>query len=81
MPALLFGLVVLLGGLLSLAVASPLARLVTNWNLFIRQDSDVMEAYRQKKRRGIRAVATVFLVVGGLFIIGGLIEWSLETRS
>lgn len=77
MPALLFGLVVLLGGILSLAVANPLARLVTNWNLFIREDPDVMEAYRQRKLRGIRMVAKVFLIVGGLFIVGGLIAWSL----
>lgn len=77
MSALVFGVAVLLGGLFCLAISNPLAKLVTNWNLFILQDSDVLEAYRSRKRREIRLVATVFLVLGGGFIIGGLIGWSL----
>jgi len=34
MSAIVFGLVVLLGGLLCLAISNPLAKLATNWNLF-----------------------------------------------
>ena len=77
MSAIVFGLVVLLGGLLCLAISNPLAKLATNWNLFIHQDSEVLEAYRSNKRRKIRRVAKVFFVVGGGCIIGGLIGWSL----
>ena len=77
MSALVFGLVILLGGLFGLAISNPLAKLVTNWNLFIHQDSDVLEAYRSRKRREIRLIAKVFLVLGGGIIIGGLIGWSL----
>jgi hypothetical protein len=77
MSALLFGLVVLLGGLLGLAISNPLANLVTNWNLVIHQDRDVLEIYRHKKRRGIRLVAKLFLTAGGLLTIGGLVAWSL----
>ncbi|MCB5276010.1 hypothetical protein BJG92_03565 [Arthrobacter sp. SO5] len=77
MSALVFGLVVLLGGLFCLAISNPLAKLVTNWNLFIHQDADVLEAYRSMKRREIRLIAKVFLVLGGCLIIGGLIGWSL----
>lgn len=77
MSALVFGLVVLLGGLFCLAISNPLAKLVTNWTLFIRQDPEVLEAHRGGKRREIRLVAKAFLVLGGGLIIGGLIGWSL----
>jgi hypothetical protein len=77
MSALVFGLVVLLGGLFCLAISNPLAKLATNWNLVIHQDADVLEAYRSTKRREIRRIAKGFLVLGGCLIIGGLIGWSL----
>lgn len=77
MSAIWFGLVGLLMGLFILAISGPLANLATKWNLFIRQDADVLEAYRSQKRRGVRLVATLFLVVGGGAIIAGLIGWSL----
>lgn len=77
MSALVMGLVVLLMGLFGLAISGPLARLVTNLNLFIHQDPDVLEAYRSMKRREVRLIAKVFLVLGGGLIIGGLIGWSL----
>jgi hypothetical protein len=80
MSALVFGLVVLFGGLFCLAISNPLAKLVTNWNLFIHQDPDVLEAYRSKKRRGIRLVAKAFLISGGVLIIGGLIGWGLGAQ-
>lgn len=76
MSALMFGLVVLLGGLFCLAISKPLAKLVTNGNLFIHQDPDLLEAYRNKKNRGIRRVAKAFLVAGGVFIVVGLIGLS-----
>ena len=72
MSAIVFGLVVLLGGLLCLAISNPLAKLATNWNLFIHQDSEVLEAYRSNKRRKTRLVAKVFLVVGGGYTIAGI---------
>ena len=77
MAALMFGLVVLLGGLFCLAISKPLAKLVTNGNLFIHQDPDVLEGYRSRKNRGIRRVAKVFLVAGGIFIVVGFIGLSL----
>lgn len=77
MSAIWFGLVGLLMGLFILAISGPLAKLATNWNLFIHQDLEVLEAYRSQKRREVRLVATLFLVVGGGAIIAGLIGWSL----
>lgn len=65
------------GGRLFLAISNLLAKLVTNWSLFIDQEADVLEAYGSRKLREIRLVATVFLVVGGGLIIGGLVGWSL----
>ncbi|MEV8040082.1 hypothetical protein [Arthrobacter sp. NPDC080082] len=80
MEALLFGLVGLAMGLFCLAISGPLAKLATNWNIFIRQDADVLEAYRSMKLRKIRLVAKSFMVLGGVFVIAGLIGWSLGNR-
>ncbi|MDQ0822303.1 hypothetical protein QFZ69_004619 [Arthrobacter sp. V1I7] len=73
MSALVFGVVVMLGGLFVLAISNPLAKLVTNWNLFIHQDPGVLEAYRSRKRRGIRLVAKVFLVWEAALLSGALL--------
>lgn len=80
MSALLFGLVAVLMGLFGLAISSPLAKLVTNWNLFIRQEPDVLDAYRSMKLHRIRLVAKGFIVLGGVFVVAGLIAWSLGVR-
>jgi hypothetical protein len=69
-PALVF----LLMGLFAWAIAGPLSRLATNWNLFLRQDDlEGLEAYRNKKLRGIRLIAKVWIIVAIICIV----LWSL----
>ena len=80
MWALLFGLVVVIFGLFCWVLSNPLAKLATNWNLFIQQDPDTMEAYRTRKFRKLRMMATGHLILGGVLVVAGLIGWSLGAR-
>lgn len=80
MAALLFGLAVVMMGLFCLAVSSPLAKLMTNWNIFIQQDADILEAYKSMQLRRIRLGAKSFMLLGGVVVVAGLIGWSLEAR-
>jgi hypothetical protein len=73
MPAMGFGLLVVLMGLFTLAISGPLSKLVTNWNLFLREEN--MDAYRSKKRRGIRILAKVWIALGICLIVEGFIAW------
>jgi hypothetical protein len=79
MPAMGFGLVVLLMGLFALAISGPLSKLVTNWNLFLREEN--MDAYRSKKRRGIRILAKVWIALGICLIVVGFIAWIVESTQ
>lgn len=79
-PFLLFGLLVLLMGLFFWAISNPLAKLATNWNLFIKQDPDVLAAYRSMKLGRIRMLAKATQILGGVFVVGGLIGWGLGAR-
>jgi hypothetical protein len=74
--ALLFGLVLVLAGLVFLAISNPLAKLATSWNLFIDQDPDVLEAYRSMKLQRIRVLAKGTLVLGAVIFAAGLIGWA-----
>lgn len=80
MGALLFGLVAVTMGLFCMAISGPLAKLATNWNIFIHQDADVLEAYRSMKLRRIRLVAKSFMVLGGVFVVAGLVGWIFGVR-
>lgn len=80
MGALLFGLVGVAMGLFCMAISGPLAKLVTNLNIFIHQDADVLEAYRSMKLRRIRVVAKTFMVIGGVFAVARLIGWGFGVR-
>jgi hypothetical protein len=76
MPAMATGLVFLLMGLFALLISGSLSTLVTNWNLFLREED--MDTYRSKKRRGIRLLAKVWIALGGCFILVGFISWIFE---
>ena len=73
MPAMLMGSLFLLMGLFALAISGFLSKWVTNWNLFVREED--MDAYRTRKRRGIRLLAKVWLGLGIVLTIVGFFAW------
>jgi hypothetical protein len=55
-------------------ISGPLSRLVTNMNIFLREDDlEGLEAYRNKKRRGIRLMAKAWVVVAIFCIVWGIL--------
>ena len=73
MPAMPMGSLFLLMGLFALAILGFLSKWVTNWNLFVREED--MDAYRTRKRRGIRLLAKVWLGLGIVLTIVGFFAW------
>ena len=76
MPAMGFGLSLLLLGLFGMLISVPLSTLVTNWHLFLRQEEK--ERYRSKKVRGIRILAKLWIALGGCIFLAGCFVWILK---
>lgn len=74
MPAMAFGLVLLLMGLFVLLISGPLSTLVTNWNIFLRKED--MTEYRSRKHRGIRLIAKIWIALGCCLILIGFFAWN-----